>query len=105
MAKKVTPIEGILSTLETMKEIAMTGDSSIRAGALRHEIQEPDIIIDTCVAHDTGEWETGIAKNQHWIIVEQYSTKKKAEAGHNKWVKAMTENHDLELTDINVWDL
>lgn len=49
-------------------------------------------MIDTVFACDTQMYETGIMytdenKSNGWIIVEEYSTKKAAEAGHNKWVK------------------
>lgn len=46
--------------------------------------------IDTAYASDTELYETGIKfKNNKWIIVEEYETKKQALKGHKKWVKAM----------------
>lgn len=49
-----------------------------------------DYEIDTAYANDTGLYETGINfKKNHWIIVEEYKTKKQALVGHKKWVKKM----------------
>lgn len=64
-------------------------------------------VIDTCIPHDTPFWETGIqAKSSGtWIIVEQYGKdRSEAEAGHEKWVKAITEDPNMELTDIYIED-
>jgi len=57
--------------------------------------EENGLIVDTCAVTDSNKpYETGIThpsyNNGEWIIVELYSTKKEAEAGHKKWVNIMT---------------
>ena len=49
-----------------------------------------DYEIDTVYANDTGLYETAIKfKDNNWIIVEEYKTKKQALVGHKKWVNEM----------------
>jgi len=102
--KKLDPFEGVFFTLN---EIATGGakTSKLREDIFRDEWD--DIVVDTCVAFDTDEWETGIwqEKDGNCIIVQQYSTKAKAKIGHNKWVRKLKKNPDLELEDLNLWDL
>ena len=71
-----------------------------RADALRTDIRTH--IIDTCLATDTGEWETGIEPaGENWVIVEQYGIdKQKATEGHNKWVALLKKNPKTELKDV-----
>jgi len=58
-------------------------------------------LIDTCLATDINEWETGIRpKNKSWIIVEQYENKKEATKGHNEWVEKLRINPKLDLNDV-----
>ena len=57
-------------------------------------------IIDTCLATDTDQWETGIEPiGDTWVIVEQYKNKKEAIKGHKKWVQKLKENSKIKLKD------
>ena len=67
--------------------------------------EEGSLIVDTCAVSDGNQpFETGIRHPEYnsgkWIIVEAYSTKGDAKAGHSKWVSTMT-NEPLpeKLTD------
>jgi len=103
--RKITPIEGMLRTLEATKELAIGNTLEGRDDVFNTELYEGDIIIDTCCAFDTHTWETGICKkNGHFIIVEQYNNRNEAVIGHNKWVEKMTQDKKQHLEDINVWD-
>lgn len=63
-------------------------------------------MVDTCIAFDTQQWETGISRDEEdWIIVEQYEDRELAEAGHNRWVAALKADPTMELEDINLWNL
>ena len=104
--KKISSIEGVIKTLEAIKDISLGGEPQDRNNALREKlkIRNSTIIVDTVVAFDTGNWETGIEiDGNHWIIVEQYENNKKAKEGHNKWVRNMKENPKRKLVDCNVW--
>jgi len=99
--KRINPIEGIVSTLQTM---ALGGQNPYRETNKVFRTEENGWIVDTCIAHDTGTWETGILpKDSKWVIVEQYEDEQEAQIGHDKWVKLMRENPNTELEDINVW--
>lgn len=78
-------------------------DKQNRENALNTIIK--NITIDTCCAFDTNIWETGINKNNNWVIVEQYSSEEKAKNGHKQWVKNIIKNPDLKLKDINIWGI
>ena len=56
------------------------------------------ITVDTAFVADMRCFETGIKKG-YWHIVERYSTEESAEMGHNKWVKEIKENPDMEIPD------
>jgi hypothetical protein len=67
-----------------------------------------DITVDTCLASDTGLWETGINRRKiegFWVIVSQYESTEEAKQGHNAWVKLMTDNPLAELEDINIFNI
>ena len=65
-----------------------------------------NIVVDTCVAFDTHEWETGVKIGDiSWKIVEQYDNREQAVKGHNNWVKKLKKNPNIELPDINTWGL
>lgn len=56
-----------------------------------------DLIIDTCrVIDSTAGFETAVSCPKYdsgeWVIVEEYYSEEKARAGHDKWVKLLTEN-------------
>ena len=99
--KSLSPLEGFFFL---MKEMA---SGNAKTEELRKDVFNitiGDTEIDTCVAFDTDEWETGIAQHgRDWIIVEQYENRDKAHKGHNKWVKRLADNPDIELVDINLW--
>jgi len=107
MVKRVSPMEGALSTLMGMKEQIITGGNpSWRRDALNDKVG--DIEIDTCCAFDTGMWETGINRPEpegKWVIVKQYKSRKYAETGHKLWVELITKDPQMELKDINLWGL
>jgi hypothetical protein len=63
------------------------------------------IIVDTCCTPDTGVWETGVKRDGEWAIVEQYTSREIAMAGHNQWVHLLTENPNAVLHDIDLWSL
>jgi hypothetical protein len=55
----------------------------------RAEIGE--YIVDTCDTMDCG-YETGICKNNNWIIVEYYEDENEASVGHKKWCEFVNNN-------------
>lgn len=79
------------------------GAEDRRKNALTKETKE--FTVDTCLAGDTGCWETGICSDKfnhgEWVIVDEYETRKKAKVGHEKWIKHMKTN-PKELTDIHI---
>ena len=100
--KEVNPYFGMFSTIKIISE---GKGNPFRESDKVFRVEEDDWIVDTCIAHDTETWETGINQNKKWIVVEQYKTEKEAEKGHSKWVKLMRENPEIELEDINVWGI
>lgn len=83
--------------------LGMMGNYEARKVA-RYE--ENDILVSTCGVTDGRKpFETAVAHPDYndggIVVVESYSTKEKAQAGHDKWVKVMT-SKDLPatLTDI-----
>lgn len=103
--REIDPFEGVFSTFEVMKNLALGGDRPNRKDVFREEADK--FVVDTCVAFDTGTWETGISQDNEgsWTIVEQYADKREAEIGHAKWVELMRRDPERELEDINVWGL
>ena len=55
--------------------------------------------IDTCYCPDTQTWETGIKRNDKWIIVEEYLDEATAIKGHNKWTNKITKNTKIKLQE------
>jgi len=103
--KQINPFLGALSTLEVMKDYALTGQLPDRGKVFRTE--DNGWIVDTCIAFDTKTWETGIypapPNDKHCVIVEQYENQEQAEKGHDKWVQLMREDPSRKLEDIHVW--
>ena len=101
--KEISPLAGLAATMEQVKNLAMGGTVPGRDDVLR---TEEGYIVDTCVAFDTGTWETGICpEGASWIIVEQNRERADAVVGHAKWAEFMKENPERELEDINLWGL
>lgn len=91
-------------TLACVKAVA-TGSIETIA---RHETG--DLIVDTCLAPDTGKYETGISHADYhdgkFIIVAQYPDQGAATKGHEEWVATMTADElPDELRDIDLWQL
>ncbi len=107
--KKITsvdPFTGAIGTLELLRNQVLGKDVSNSDTALRNEIG--DITVDTCLATDTGLWETGIYRESvegRWVIVSQYESQEEAEKDHEGWLKLITNNPTCELTDIDMWNL
>lgn len=108
--KRITPLSGMASTLVTMKESIIAGgvdNLPHRQDILNDEFD--GIIVDTCCAFDTGQWETAVSRAKsndgNWIIVEQYQDKAEAQKGHKKWVRRMKKNPTMKLKDIDLWNL
>lgn len=64
-----------------------------------------DYIVDTCLipgipGFDSDYYETGVCKNDTWIIVETYLSEFDAQYGHKKWVDKIKKNLPEALTDI-----
>ena len=101
--KEINPLEGLISTMEQAKNLSMGGTVLGRDDVLRNE---EGYIVDTCVAFDTGTWETGIKpEGASWTIVEQYNDRPDAVIGHAKWVEFMRENPKRKLEDIKIWGI
>lgn len=104
--KKLPPIDGVFSTLEAMMRVALGGEGNPnRTEGNVFRTEESDWVVDTCIAFDTQEWETGIypPKSDDCQIVEQYDSKEQAKQGHEKWVSLMRENPKRELPDIHIF--
>lgn len=100
----VDRIDAFSGTLSLMNALANpSAVDAARSDALTDET--PAGTVDTCVAFDTGKWETGIERDGSFIIVEQYDSKEEAVAAHSKWLSAYLADPDMELSDINVWDI
>lgn len=99
----LSPLEGLSFIMEEMA----SGNAKTKENRKDvFNITVGDTEIDTCVAGDTDQWETGIAQHKgNWVIVEQYEDRDKAQKGHKKWIKTLTKNPDIELEDINLWNL
>lgn len=101
--KRITAIKGVLSTLKIAKNVALGETVPGREDAFNSTVG--DITVDTCLAFDTHMWETGIKRDDKWIIVEQYKSRELAKKGHEKWRDKIQKNPVLGLKDINVWGL
>lgn len=103
--KKITsvnPLEGALGFLGSLLSVPI----SERPKAMMDKVG--DITIDTCLATDTGVWETGIRRESiegEWVIVSQYENKEEAKVGHAGWVKLMKNDPKCALKDIDMWNL
>ena len=67
-------------------------------------------VIDTCAVTDsTKPYETGICHPAYnggrWVIVEEYSSKEEAQAGHDKWVLTFTDKLPSQLTDVGTSEI
>lgn len=102
MAKQIDRIEGVLKTFQAMANQSL-GKLPEREDVFNDVIGEQ--IVDTCVAFDTQEWETGISRDGEWTIVEQYDSREEAFTGHQKWVKAINDNPTMELVDLSPWGI
>lgn len=58
-----------------------------------------EITIDTADTPDMG-WETGIKKENEWVIVEEYHSEKEAKEGHTSWINKIKANPNLSITNI-----
>jgi len=102
--KEIDPWLGAITTLGFLAGMRTDELQDSRANALT--VEENGYCVDTCLAVDTGTWETGIeVKDNPWVIVEQYHNKKDAEIGHAKWVELMRKDPDMKLEDIDIWGL
>lgn len=99
---RINPWVGVMSTFGAMRD-SIIGGSIDRSEAINDDIGTH--VIDTVVAFDTGDWETGIQikPSEGWVIVQQYRDEDGAKAGHAEWIRKLKENPKLELKDINVW--
>lgn len=88
------------SFLKTLQDSMDGTIKNARKDALTTDIETH--VVDTCLATDTEEWETGIEpKGESWVIVEKYGNdKEKATIGHNKWVELLKKNPEMELKEI-----
>lgn len=80
-----------IGCLRVIADSIMGEPKNNRTNALTYE--KKDLFIDTCYCYDTDFWETAIGDKRYdddLIIVEEYSDKEEAIAGHKKWVKKMT---------------
>lgn len=104
MTKKVNAFVGAMSLFGALKDQAL-GNEYWRDGCLTESWD--NIVVDTIMTcFDTGMPETGIQiNNEPWVIVEQYDTPEEAIQGHAKWIKFMKENPNVELIDIDVWEV
>jgi hypothetical protein len=105
IVKRISPIEGILSLIEAMRDSSL-GNGWWREGALTDDLPN-GIVVDTIMeGFDTGVAETGIMREgvYDWKIVDQYSTEEEAREGHAKWVALMKANPDILLEDIGIWE-
>jgi hypothetical protein len=101
--KTISPMVGILSTLDAQVKAINRTEMPHRKDVFTTKVK--NIVIDTCCAHDTNMWETGVNPKEKWIIVEQYHSRTEAEKGHNTWVKKIKKNPKIKLTDIDIWNL
>lgn len=105
--KEINPWEGFFDTLDCMKQGILTGEANpFRKTNNVFRTEENNWIVDTCIAHDTETWETGIQRDDDsFVIVDQYENEEEAKNGHKKWVSLMRENPKRELEDIDVWGI
>lgn len=100
---ETNPISGVLSMLDGLVE-GLSGNNSHRDDVFRDEFD--GIIVDTVKPLDTGIWETGISRDgEPWVIVTQYPSREDAEKGHGVWVRALKDNRNRELSDIDLWNI
>jgi len=89
-----------MSNFSLRETFASMADGSLakrRSEAMADEVNGQ--IIDTCDTADNG-FETGIARNGSWIIVEEYPNAEAAAKGHARWVTAIKETPTMDLPDI-----
>jgi hypothetical protein len=92
---------GFLSMMDNYEDRKVANYSDEKSG----------LIVDTCAVTDSDEpFETGICHPNYndgkWVIVEMYSSKEKAQEGHEKWVKIMTAKKlPANLKDVSTCEL
>lgn len=107
--KKINPIDGVFDTLSAMRDLIVGGPDSVpgRHDVLRDEFD--GMIVDTCAAFDTGEWETGVMRKHvdggRCQIAEQHESREQAEIGHKKWVDLLKANRDADVPKLILWDI
>ena len=103
--KKVKPVDGFLYTLFAARDSIIGGPDNVRGrdDVFRDELS-PELVVDTCAAYDTGEWETGIGRNGNFTIAEQYESRELAEIGHKKWIELLRKNPDAETPKLMLWE-
>ena len=98
--ERVDPMTGFLKFLESLS----SGKTS--EPLERVKLHDGTITVDTCLASDTGKYETAVRhRGEKMIIVEQYPDEESAKVGHKKWVNILTEYPDYPLKDIDLWNL
>ncbi len=90
-----------MSGIENFLNLLGSGEAvSDRDTALTTKVKKTTI--DTCLAYDTGKWETAIDRGDGvWKAVEQYENKTKAKAGHKKWVKKIKNNSKIDFEKLD----
>ncbi|GAG33274.1 unnamed protein product [marine sediment metagenome] len=100
--KEISFLNGMMQTVSALGNLEQI-QNIYRSD--KFNTRDKNWVVDTCVAFDTGTWETGISqdKEENWTIAEQYKDRDEAKIGHEKWVKLLKEKPNVELEDINVW--
>lgn len=63
------------------------------------QLNEHEIMIDTCFTYDIGMYETAVCVDGEWIVMERYLREYEAVAGHKKWLAIARSQGRLEFHD------
>ena len=95
---------GIVEALDTLSLLGWGYKSPYRDDIFNYKVD--GLLIDTCIAHDTGYWETGIVDKRYsefMIIVSEWGDRASAKKGHDYWVAALTGNKlPKEIEDVHI---
>src|SRR5882672_6328547 len=98
---RYNPFSGMMDLAKAMADPRLVEES--RKDIFREQFN--GIIVDTVCPADTKRWETGVKRDAHWIIAQQYETRDLAKIGHDEWVRKLKENPKLEIKDADVWNI
>ena len=101
MTSDRNPFDVILATAEMLSHPERIDE--VRETAIQTVVD--GITIDTCLACDTGKWETGIEDSpEHCVVVQDHEDYSSATEAPQKWVSEGEGQRERKFRDINLYN-